>query len=396
MYIKRALSRVLRIALTQFPAVLITGPRQSGKTTFLLEEFGDKYQYVTFDDPLARAFATDDPNGFLDQFRDHPVILDEIQYVPSLFPYLKIRIDRERRKTGRWLLTGSQQFALMKNVSESLAGRIALLELFPFSSFEYQPQDSTLENQIWLGSYPEPVLEPSKRDLWMRSYLQTYVERDIRQLHNVKDLGTFEAFLALCASRHGQPFNKATFARECGVSEPTIRTWGDVLAASYVLLLLSPYFKNYGKRLNKTPKLYFLDSGLVCTLTRQPNGQAALSGLMGGFLLEGWVVNEAAKILAMHGLSKDMYFWRSHDGRQVDLILRIGPKVYPIEVKLTATPNLNHTEPLQKFKKLAGNDAATKGFLVCRVNRRTVLPGDNEALPWQEFPQWLHSQVKRS
>jgi hypothetical protein len=393
MYLRRQLFPTLQTALSQFPAVLVTGPRQSGKTTFLREEFGDRFAYVTFDDPLTRAFATSDPRGFLDLYREQPVILDEIQYVPELLPYLKMLIDQNRQRYGHWLLTGSQQFALMKNVSESLAGRIALLELLPFSQLEYAPATETLEERLWRSDYPEPALAPDKRELWLRSYLQTYIERDVRLLHNIQDLRGFKLFLGLCAGRHGQVFNKAALARDCGVSEPTIKTWGHVLAASYILYFLPPCHRNYGKRLIKTPKLYLLDAALAAWLTRQPSAAAMLAGGMGGALFEGWVVGETVKAFTLLGRLPDLFFWRSHDGLEVDLIVLVNGRLLPVEIKLTATPTLRHLEPLHKFRELAGDEAAESGVLVCRVEQPQLLPHGNLALPWQRFPAWLREQL---
>lgn len=393
MYLRRQLLPALQAALSQFPAVLITGPRQSGKTTFLREECGHRFAYVTFDDPLSRAFAASDPWGFLNPYRDQPVILDEIQYVPELLPYLKMVIDQNRQRMGGWLLTGSQQFALMKNVSESLAGRIALLELLPFSGLEYPPVGETLDERIWRSDYPEPALAPEKRDLWLRSYLQTYVERDVRLLYDIRDLRAFELFLGLCASRHGQVFSKAALARDCGVSEPTIKTWGQVLAASYILYFLQPYSRNYGKRLIKTPKLYFLDAALAVWLTRQPSAAAALAGSMSGALFEGWVVSEAVKAFAVQGRTPDLFFWRSHDGLEVDLIIQAGGRFIPVEIKLTATPTLRHLEPLNKLRELAGDEVMATGVLVCRVEQPQPLPQGHLALPWRQFPEWLQGQL---
>jgi len=392
MYVPRLLSATLNEALKSFPAILVTGPRQAGKTTLLVQEFGDKSAYVSFDDPLERNFALTDPNGFLDRFGEKPVILDEIQYVPEIFPYLKIRIDRQRKKSGKWLLTGSQQFQLMKNVSESLAGRIAILELFPFSLLENQRGGPNwLEEVVWNGGYPEPSLFPPKRDLWIRSYIQTYIERDVRQLQNVKDLRTFELFLNLCSAHHGQTFNTATLSRQCGVSLPTIKAWAGVLQASYLCIFLPPFFQNFGKRLVKTPKLYFLDPAIVCALTRQPDGPSALSGSMGGALFEGFIVSEAFKAFSMKGMMADLYFWRSHDGLELDLIIRIGAKLIPVEIKLTSTPSLKHVEPLNRFKKLVKARANAEGILVCRVEKSMDLPSNNRAIPWHEFPAWLFS-----
>ena len=389
MYQNRRLIKPLTAALSQFPAVLITGPRQSGKTTFLRTELGSAYQYVSFDAPVEREFALHDPNGFLEQFADGPVILDEIQYLPELLPYLKIRIDRRRDEYGRWLLTGSQQFSLMQNVSESLAGRIALLELLPFSLTELQPGRSDLPHFIWYGGYPEPALQTDKRELWMNSYIRTYIERDIRLLQNVRDILAFETFIALCAGRHGQVFNNAAIARQCGVSEPTVKSWGSLLQASYIAWFLPPYFRNYNKRIIRSPKFYIIDSGLVCALTRQPDAHSALAGQMGGALFEGMIVMEAVKVFINRGLRPDLYCWRSHDGLEVDLLIRLNGRLLPVEIKLTATPTNGFFKPINKFRALAGNDASDTGVLVCRTEQPRQMPNGNIALPWRQFPTWL-------
>lgn len=376
--------------------MLVTGPRQAGKTTFLLEELSQGASYVSFDDPLERAFASSDPNGFLDRFTEPRVILDEIPYVPELFSYLKIRIDRERHRYGRWLLTGSQQFQLMARVSESLAGRIAILELLPLSLLEAPAGEGTrpdLETVVWNGAYPEPALEPVKRDLWVSSYLATYVERDVRQLHGVLDLRAFETFLALAAARHAQELNMSELGRDAGLTTPTVKSWLGVLEAAYVTLRVFPYFESFGKRLIKSPKLYFLDPALVCALTRQPSAEAAVAGAMGGAFFEGLVLSEAAKVFTVLGRRPDLYFWRSHDGLEVDLLIQVGGRLLPIEVKLTATPTARHLQPLEHFRKLAGERATPTGVLVCRVGERRPLPGGHLALPWQEFPAWLREQL---
>ncbi len=391
MYVSRLLAATLHAALEELPAVLLTGPRQSGKTTLVLHELRDQFAYATLDDPLGRSFAAEDPAGFLNQFGDTPLILDEIQYVPELLSYLKIRIDRDRRRTGRWVLTSSQQFQLMHSISESLAGRIAILELYPFSALE--TPETSLSDLIWGGGYPEPALHPARRDLWLKAYLQTYIERDVRQILNVGDLRAFEAFVGLCAAGHGQVFNQAAISRVVGVTQPTVKAWASVLSASYVLYLLPPYLRNYGKRLTKRPKMHFLDSALVCALTRQTGGEAALVGAMGGALFEGWVVSEVVKVLSVTGRRPELYYWRSRDGLEVDLIIPIGTKLLPVEIKLTATPMLRHAEPLREFKALAGDDALDTGLLVCRVTEQHALPGGNLALPWKAFPGWLQARL---
>lgn len=395
MYTPRLLAPTLSEALGQFPSVLVTGPRQSGKTTFLLEEFGRGARYLRLDDPVERSLAASDPNGFLDRFPDERIILDEVQYAPEILPCLKVRIDRERHRYGRWLLTGSQQFQLMAHVSESLAGRIAILELLPLSLLEIgtsgAPPD--LASVIWNGSYPEPALQPKKRDLWISSYIQTYIEGDVRQLLNVKDLRTFETVLGLCAAQHGQEVNLSDIARTAGIPVPTIRIWVHILEAAAILRFLTPYFEDYGKRVTEAPKLYFLDSALVCALTRQPAAEATLTGGMSAQLFEGIVVSEIFKVYALLGKRPDLYFWRSQDGLEVDFVLRLQSGLLPIEVQLTATPTQKHTDNLTRFRTLASRDAAPVGVLVCRTAERQLLPGGNLALPWQEFPGWLRDQI---
>jgi len=387
MYLQRALSQALERSLDAFPAVLVTGPRQSGKTTFLRHEVGQHYRYVSFDDPLERDFARTDPNGFLRAFADGPALLAEVQYVPALLSHIKLRIDAAPDRLGRWLLTGSQQFALMQQLGESLAGRVAILELLPFSGAELAPPD--LARAIGAGGYPVPALHPERSDLWARSYIRTYLERDVRQVSQVTELHAFERFLGLAAAQHGQELKRAGLARDCGVSQPTIANWLGVLEASYVVNLLPPYFRNHGKRLIKSPKLYFIDPLLVTTLTRQTSAEAALAGPMGGALLEGWVVVEAVKAFTNRGCKPDLYFWRSHDGLEVDLLIQAGTRLHPIEIKRTATPTPRHVEPLTRLRALLGDEAADGGLLVCGVERERPMPGGHRALPWQAFPAWL-------
>ncbi len=391
MYRQRQLSSALREALAGFPAILLTGPRQSGKTTFLRHEAGEDVDYISFDDPLERDFAAVDPAGFLGRFTDRPVILDEIQYVPSLLSHLKMRIDRKPDQYGRWLLTGSQQFGLMRDVSESLAGRIAILELPPFSQAEFARPN--LDDVLWNGGYPVPAMHPERRDIWLRSYVSTYIERDVRQIRNIPDLRVFNQFLNLAAARHSQEFHPAALSRELGITQPTVKSWGGVLEASYVAHFLPPWFRNYGKRVVKTPKFYFYDSALVNLLTRQPDAPSALAGSMGGPLLEGWVVTEAVKAFMSLGRKPELYFWRSHDGLEVDLLILIDGKLHPVEIKMTATPGAGHAEPINRFLAAAGKEASKHGVLVCRTETERALPNGHVAMPWRMFPDWLRQRL---
>ena len=391
MYIPRELKKTFYTAVRQFPAVLVTGPRQSGKTTFLKHEMKD-VDYVTFDDPLNREFALKDANGFLDRFKGNPVILDEIQYVPEILQYIKIRIDK-LRKPGVWIMTGSQQFHLMKNISETLAGRIAILELGPFCLKEGKAKGKTLEDVLWTGLFPEPSCYPEKRDIWLRSYIQTHIERDVRQLEIIRDFRSFELFINLSAAFHSQEFHPAGLARNCGVSQPTINSWGKILEASYLAILLPPFFKNFGKRVIKTPKFYMIDPSLVCFLTRQPSPESALRGNMGGALFEGLIIGEVWKAFFNHGKKPAAFFWRSQGGTEVDLIIQAQGKLWPIEVKLTSTPSAHHVKGINCFKELAGKEAAAQGVMVCNVAGKVQLPGNNIALPWFMFHEWLEKII---
>jgi hypothetical protein len=391
MYLQRKLKNVFADAVKQFPAVLVTGPRQSGKSTFLQHERPGA-AYVTFDDPLNRDFALRDPNGFLDQFEGNPVILDEIQYVPEILQYIKIRID-QHRVPGVWVMTGSQQFHLMKNIRETLAGRIAILELLPFSLTEISGRRPELEQILWTGLFPEPACYPQKRDLWLKSYIQTYLERDVRQLEAVRSFRAFEMFVNLCAAYHAQEFHPARLSRECGTTQPTAKAWGRVLEAGFTVLMLPPFFRNYGKRLIKSSKLYFTDPALVAYMTRQPSAEAALRGNMGGVLFEGLIVSEVWKAFCHQGLTPAVFFWRAQDGMEVDLILQAQGKFWPMEIKLTATPGPGHLAGLNRFKEIAGKEAAEQGVIVCRVNTPRALPDNNLAIPWYQFSEWLEKVI---
>jgi predicted AAA+ superfamily ATPase len=279
----------------------------------------------------------------------------------------------------------------MRDVSESLAGRVAVLELPPFSHEEFPRL--ALDEVLWNGGYPVVAMHPERRDMWLRSYVATYIERDVRQIRNIPDLRVFNQFLNLAAARHGQEFHGADLSRELGISQPTVKSWGGVLEASYIAHFLPPWFRNYGKRVVKTPKFYFYDSALVNLLTRQPDASAALAGPMGGALLEGWVVTEAVKAFMALGRKPALYFWRSHDGLEVDLLIVIKGKLHPIEIKLTATPGAGHMNPIDRFIAAAGDEAHPQGILVCRTGTERALPNGHIALPWHAFPHWLHARL---
>lgn len=391
MYIKRNISQIFQKARALFPVCVLTGARQTGKSTFLQNELKN-YRYVTFDDPIQRDFATSDPAGFIQSSRNETgTVLDEIQYVPHLLQYIKMEVDRHR-VPGQWILTGSQQFHLMKNIGESLAGRAVLLDLAPFCYAEIDSNDC-LEEVLWKGFYPEPALHPEKRDLWISSYLQTYLERDIRQLGNIVDLHSFETIVKLCAARHGQELNMASLSRESGVAVATVKKWIALLESCYLLFLLPPFHSNLGKRVVKSPKLYFMDSALAAYLTHHPSSDSLLAGSMGGQFFEGFIVIEAVKHFFNRGKKPDLFFWRSHDGLEIDLLVQNGSMLHPVEIKKSTTPKPAFTTPLNQFRKIAEKEYRIEdGLLVCQTESPVALPHRNQAIPWRQFSSWLDAQ----
>ncbi|HWN44259.1 MAG TPA: ATP-binding protein [Thermoanaerobaculia bacterium] len=405
MFVPRTLSGLLEKAVKGFPATLVTGPRQSGKTTLLRSHFGATHRYVSLEAPHIRERALADPVGFLG---DHPppVILDEIQHAPALLSYLQVAIDEDRRP-GRWLLSGSQSFPLLQGTSESLAGRVAILTLLPLSWNEIQhrarsqdPVEKVLDELLearpaiaapsppdlahWLlcGGFPQLWSDPGvDRQLWLASYVQTYLERDVRSVLGVRDLGAFQTFLRLAAARTAQVLNLVDLARDVGVSPPTIRQWLSVLEASHQVFLLRPHFENLGKRLVKTPKLYWLDTGLVCFLLGLKDEDAVLQGPMAGPLFETAVVAELAKLFYHRGLPPALWYWRSRDGWEVDVLIELQGKLHPVEVKATATPRPTHVENVARWRSLAG-DRAGSGLLVSRAEGASALVPGVRVLPW--------------
>lgn len=366
--IERHLSPFIKEAATQYPIVAVTGPRQSGKTTLCRSLFPD-YDYVNLEKPDTRAFAIEDPNGFLAQFKK-PVILDEVQRVPDLFSYIMVLAD-ERKRMGEFILTGSQNFHLQDAISQSLAGRCAIMKLLPLSHRElanlpnqdifqiknWNVPDASDENafeQIFRGSYPPIYDRKIKPTNWLAQYTQSYLERDVRSLINVGDLETFEKFLRLSAGRTGQVLNMDSLATDAGISPVTAKRWMSLLIASYVVFLLRPHQKNFNKRLIKSPKLYFYDTGLVCYLLNIRSAESLSLHSQRGAIFETYVISEMIKTCMNAGIEPPLYYWRDSQGHEVDLIVEDGETLFPVEIKSGQTVNGSMFDGLDYWRKLSG------------------------------------------
>jgi len=385
-YVKRELEKQVLAASRAFPALVVTGPRRSGKT-WMLRHLFPKASYHLFEDPDVIARFRNDPQGFLDAVR-LPAILDEIQNTPEVFNYVRSRADREPRKTGRWVLTGSQESGLMRNVTESMAGRAAVLHLLPLSAAE-SPRVSLLR-----GGYPEVVARPSVARLWFSSYLQTYLERDVRAVASVQDLALFRRFLALVASRHGQVLNKSDLAAPLGMSVPGVGKWLDILEATAQILLVPPFFENLGKRLIKSPKIYIADPGLACHLLGiETEAELEKSPFLGA-LFEGFIANEIVKSQANAGRRRELYYFRDQQGLEVDFVVPgKNASITLVEAKASRTVRPDMAGPMQRlaaaWAKRPDKRGGIRRVLVHRPGRsgtksKAVAP-DVQALSWQAF-----------
>ncbi len=344
----------------KFPFVLITGPRQSGKSTLVKIAFSD-YKYISFSDLDIRTFAKEDPRGFIATYPDK-VIIDEVQKEPSILSYLQTHTDNEN-KEGMYILTGSQNITLMSSVDESLAGRVGILKLLPFSHSEMRNAGvdrKTVDEQIFYGCYPRIYDKDIHPTDYYPNYIRTYVERDIRNIKQIGDLSLFVKFVKLCAGRIGQILNKASLANECGISEPTVQSWLSILEQCYIIHLLKPDHKNFSKRLVKSPKLYFYDTGLACSLLEISSSSQIVTHYLRGELFENMIINELIKSEFNKGKEGDFTFWRDSNGNEVDLLHNIGNDTFAYEIKSGATFNKNYFKGLNYWSKLSAADSEHK------------------------------------
>jgi len=368
--IRRDLAKRVLAAAGKYPVVTVTGPRQSGKTTLVRALFRD-CPYVSLESPDESAFALEDPRGFLARFKGR-VILDEAQKAPELFSYIQGLVDEEGRP-GRFILSGSHNFLLIKGISQSLAGRCAILHLLPFSLPELlgrpgMPPERlgrdipaspprpgrSLAECLFTGFFPrihDKHLPPRE---WLANYLQTYVERDVRSVLNIGDLESFGRFVRLCAGRSGQLLNMASLASDCGISHMTAKRWISVLEAGFIVFLLRPYHRNFGKRLIKAPKLYFIDTGLLSHLLGIRDGAELASHASRGAVFESFVVSELVKAHYNRGERPALYFWRDSNGREVDILVETGKGLVPIEVKSGQTVASDFLKGLEYWRGIRG------------------------------------------
>jgi predicted AAA+ superfamily ATPase len=403
MYYPRTMSDCCLAASDQFPVLLLTGPRQVGKTTLLQRVAGKGRRYVTLDDPTLRELARNDPALFLQRY-EPPVLIDEVQYAPQLLPLIKIAADRQRKR-GLFWLTGSQQFHLMEGISETLAGRVAILSLLGFSNRErrrlelapgpFLPTPSVLDEleasaptltlkrlyaDIWLGCYPALVTKQVRdRDLFYSSYLQTYLQRDVKDMAQVGNEAAFVRFLKACAARTGQMLNLTELARDADVAVNTAKSWLSVLQASFQVFLLQPYHSNVTKRLVKTPKLYFLDTGLCAYLTGWSSPETLEAGAMGGAILETYVVAEVLKSWWNQGKQPPVYYYRDKDGKEIDLLFLQDRAIHPLEIKKSANPRQEWAKQFTVLDRL--KPRWSHGGFVCLCRERLPLTDKVTAIP---------------
>ena len=384
MIVKRTIIQHLKKMLKQFPIVSVTGPRQSGKSTLARKMFPEKH-YVSCEDPDTLLFARQDPRGFLKTYEN--AVIDEAQKVPEIFSYIQAVVD-QRDQPGQFILTGSSDFLLFEKISQSLAGRTAVLRLLPFSLGEIFPSHprEDYEDYLFTGFYPRIYKMGIPAQDFYPGYVQTYVERDVRSVLAVRDLDRFAACVRLCATRIGQVVNAASLAGDLGVDAKTVRAWLSVLSAGYIIHLLPPHFSNFGKRITKQPKLYFLDTGLACRLLGIGDSASLRQHPSWGALVENWFIAEALKQTRHSGSSvSEWYWWRSHDGLEIDLVRDRGGQLYTCEIKASTSPGIAAKTPQRRFADIAKERWA--GGALCHLGSDDGTRGMIRHIPW------THSQA---
>lgn len=354
--IPRDLEKKILETAKSYPVIAITGPRQSGKTTLVKELFGKDYKYVNLENIEVRSFAINDPVAFLKE-NNGRLIIDEAQNHPDLFSYIQVLVD-ENNQPGQFILTGSQNFLLLEKISQTLAGRVGIFHLLPLSIEELKKTNliyPNLEEQLFTGFYPRIYDKNLNPKEWYSNYLHTYIERDVRTLKNIHDLGTFQTFIKMCASRTGQLLDLTSIGNDCGISHNTVKDWINILEASFIIFLLRPHFKNFNKRLVKTSKIFFYDTGLLCHLLGIESPEQIKTHYLRGGIFESFIMSECFKIRTNQNKDPNLYFWRDSYGHEVDCILENGVQLKAVEIKSSKTINNSFFEGLNYWNTLSQN-----------------------------------------
>jgi len=389
--IKRIIEILLNNYKTKFPAIAIMGPRQSGKTTVAKLAFPE-HTYISLEETKMRELALQEPKKFLESItknQQHGIILDEVQNTPELLSYIQGMIDIYE-KPGFFIITGSHNLLLNEAITQTLAGRVAILTLLPLSLEELPIKENkvSLEDFLFTGGYPRLHSGNLKPTEWFPGYIQTYVERDVRQIQNILDLSLFQRFLKLCAGRAGQILNIVSLANDCGISFATARGWLSLLEMSYIIFLLQPYYKNFSKRVIKSPKLYFYDTGLLCNLLDMKSSNELNFHYMRGSIMESMVIAEIQKMFFNRGIRPPLYFWRDNHGTEIDCIVDYGSQIIPLEIKAGISPNNNFFDSLKKWDEITENQSTSK------TRKYVIYGGDQEwdlthgiVVPWKKMPE---------
>lgn len=383
MIIQRAIHERVKELMKYFPVLSITGPRQAGKTTFLREMFPD-YTYLSMEDIDTRSFARDNPREFLEKYANQ-VIIDEAQRVPDIFSYIQGKVDNDKIM-GQYILSGSQNFLLLEKITQSLAGRVAIFRLLPFSFEELlsaEKFESDWKKLAHQGFYPTIYDRGINPDFYYPNYLETYVERDIREVVNIQNLGLFQDFVKLCAGRVGQLLNLNSLATDCGISQPTAKAWLSLLESSYIIYQLRPYYKNFNKRIQKSPKLYFYDTGLLCNLLAIKASQDLQMHYARGSIFENMIISELLKKCYNHTYRPDFYFYRDSNGNEIDLIWEHNQQIDMLEIKSGATINDDFFKGINQFKKTLGPASTGNAYLVYGGNQ-TQRRSQAQVIGWQD------------
>ena len=379
--IKRILAAKAKYLAGKFPVVAVLGPRQSGKTTFVQDVFSG-YDYVSLEDLDTRSQAVNDPREFLGRFKKK-LIIDEAQRAPELFSYIQTVVDK-RKKEGIYILTGSQNILLHEKLSQSLAGRVAILNLLPFSMEELRLAGlgpSSVESAVYNGFYPRIYDKKIKPVDWYPNYLRTYVERDIRLIKNISDLNIFQKFIKMCAARCGQILNLSSLADDCGMTHNTAKAWISILEATYIVFLLRPHHKNFNKRLIKMPKLYFYDTGLACFLLGLTHQKEVATHYLRGALFENLIISEIMKYRLNRGEEPNCYFWRDKTGNEIDCLLESSRGLVPIEIKAGHTINQDYFSGINYWSNLSG--AAPSSAYVVYAGNENQKRTTGHVLGWE-------------